>query len=107
MYVELHKNEYTWYKMLGYLRYRIRFNPERTRGMVVRETFYTFLVDPNGNRYALYLNRNDDGSWNWNYNWLDNDRNANNPAVGLATLFISLPLRSRRVFFLHLSEPTT
>ena len=52
----------------------------------------TILRNPNGNRYALYLYRKDDGSWNWNYNWLDNNRNANNPALGLATLFISLLL---------------
>ena len=48
------------------------------------------LRNPNGNRYVLYLYRNDDGSWNWNYNWLDNDFNDNNPAALSATLFISL-----------------
>jgi len=61
-------------------------------------TFYTFLRNPNGNRYTLYLYRDDDGSWNWNYNWLDNDRNASNPALGFATLFISPILRRGFVF---------
>jgi len=55
---------------------------------------YTILRNSNGNRNALYLYRNDDGSWNWNANWLDNNRNADNPALGVATLFISpLPMR--------------
>lgn len=47
------------------------------------------LRNPNGNRYSLYLYRKDDGSWDWNYNWLDNDRNASNPTLGLANYFIS------------------
>src|SRR3989344_7193914 len=56
--------------------------------MVARKAFYTFLCNPNGNRYTLYLYWNDD-RWNWNANWLDNDRNVNNPSVVLATHFIS------------------
>lgn len=47
------------------------------------------LRNSDGNRYALYLYRGGDGSRYWNYFWLDNDRNASNPALGLATLFIS------------------
>ncbi len=62
-------------------------------------TLYTFLRNPNGNRYFLYLYRNDDGSWNWNYNWLDNDRNAQNVSPVFATLFIS-PLHCRGSFVL-------
>jgi hypothetical protein len=46
------------------------------------------LVNPNGNRYVLYLYRND-GRWYRNANWLDNDWNDRNFSVGLATLFIS------------------
>jgi hypothetical protein len=43
-----------------------------------------------GNLYVRYLNWNG-GRWNRNYNWLDNDWNADNPAMVFATLFISLP----------------
>lgn len=49
------------------------------------------LVNPNGNRYVLYLYRNDDGRWSWNANWLDNDWNDRNFSARLATLFTSLP----------------
>ncbi len=42
--------------------------------IMIRTARCTFLRNSDGNRYFLYLNRNDDGSWNWNYNWLDNDR---------------------------------
>ena len=59
--------------------------------MVIWTALYTFLLNPNGNRYVLYLYWND-GAWNWNYNWLDNDRNVNNPSAVLATLFISLSI---------------
>ncbi len=58
--------------------------------VVVREAFYTFLRNSNGNRYVLYLYWQS-GAWNWNVNWLDNDRNANNPSAVLATHFISPP----------------
>lgn len=60
----------------------------------------TFLRNSNGNRYFLYLNRNDDGSWNWNYNWLDNDRNRDNVSPLLATFFISLPAFCQESFLL-------
>lgn len=50
----------------------------------------TILRNPNGNHNSLYLYRKDDGSWHWNYNWLDNNRNASNPALVIATLIISL-----------------
>ena len=53
---------------------------------------HMFLRNSNGNRYFLYLYRNDNGRWNWDYNWLDNNRNANNPSVLLATYFFSPPL---------------
>lgn len=46
------------------------------------------LVSPNGNRYSLYLYWNGK-RWNWNYNWLDNNRNANNPSAVSVTLFIT------------------
>lgn len=58
--------------------------------MVELTILYTFLRNPNGNRYALYLYWND-GKWNWNYNWLDNDFDASNPSAVLANLFISPP----------------
>ncbi len=51
-------------------------------------------VDPNGNRYVLYLYRNDDGRWNWSANWLDNDWNDRNFSAHVATFFIS-PSTSR------------
>jgi hypothetical protein len=59
--------------------------------IMIRTARCTFLRNSDGNRYFLYLNRNDDGSWNWNYNWLDNDRNRDNVSPLLATLFISHP----------------
>lgn len=71
--------------------------PARFKERVNRNIQYIFfdgvvLRSPNGNRYTLYLYFNNDGSWNWNYNWLDNDRNADNPSAVLATIFISSPL---------------
>ena len=65
---------------------------EFARQLKTKMVPHTILRNSNGNRYFLYLYRNDDGSWDWNYNWLDNDRNAGNPALVLATLFISLPI---------------
>jgi|AntRauTorckE6833_2_1112554.scaffolds.fasta_scaffold15144_4 hypothetical protein len=60
-----------------------------TRAAVTLDGLLYILRNPNGNRYFLYLYRKDAGQWNWNYNWLDNDRNARNPALVFATLFIS------------------
>ena len=65
------------------------FNVARLLRAVALKAFY--IRNSDGNRYALYLYRGDDGQWNWNYNWLDNHWNANNPSVALATFFISLP----------------
>jgi SAM-dependent methyltransferase len=65
---------------------------------VAREAFYTFR-NSNGNRYVLYLYRNDDGEWNWNYNWLDNGWNARNLSAGRATLFFLLRKFSEGVLF--------
>ena len=64
---------------------------EYSKGGGLDDILYDFR-SPNGNRYSLILFRKDDGSWDWNYNWLDNDRNASNPAVGLANNFISSTL---------------
>jgi len=39
------------------------------------------VLNPNGNRYVLYLYWND-GQLNWNYNWLDNENwNHNNQVL--------------------------
>jgi len=69
-------------------RCQIRYSPERTRWAVVKKILHTNR-NADGNLYVrdLYFN---DGTWNRNYNWLDNDWNSNNPAVLLATIFISL-----------------
>ena len=72
----------------------MRFNPKIVillQWAVAWVAFYTFLRNPNGNRYVLYLYWND-GQWNWNYNWLENDWNVNNPSAVLATIFISLSI---------------
>jgi hypothetical protein len=45
----------------------------------------TILVGPFGYRYTLFLRRYADGSWRWSCHWLDGDRAARNPAVGLAS----------------------
>ena len=74
---------------------------------MAQTALHTFLRRQDDNRYFLYLNRNDDGSWNWNYNWLDNDRNRDNVSPLLATLFISPPSAALfgGVLFLQLSLP--
>lgn len=54
-------------------------------GVTWIEFLGTVLVGPYGIRYALFLYRLDDGSWYWNCVWLDHDRYANYPAVGLAS----------------------
>jgi len=83
--------------MLGDFRSRIKFSPEIIQKVVVQTAFYTFRNSAD-NLYVrcLYFN---DGEWRWDYNWLDNDWNDNNPAVLLATLFIS-PLIYWRSFVL-------
>ena len=55
------------------------------------------LRSPNGNRYALYSVWND-GGVKLNYNWLDNNRNADNPSALLATLLTSHPARAGSSF---------
>jgi len=68
--------------------------------------FCIILRNPNGNRYILYLYRNDNGKWNWNYNWLDNDWNTDNPSAVLANPFISPPtILLGGVLFQNLSVP--
>ena len=58
--------------------------------------FCTFVLNRNGNLNVPYLIENS-GTVNLNWNWLDNDWNANNPALRSETLFISRPaiLRGR------------
>jgi len=76
---------------------------------VVGKTSRTFLRNSDGSRYFLYLNRNDDGSWDANYNWLDNDRNADNVSPVSVTLLISPPSFFRSgggVLFFQLSAPS-
>lgn len=52
--------------------------------------YRTFVRNRNGNLNAPYLFENG-GTVNLNWNWLDNDWNADNPALRLATLFTSRP----------------
>lgn len=71
---------------------QIRYSPESTQWAVItKKVCHILLRSPNGNRYTLYAYFDNNGAWNWNYNWLDNDRNVNNPSAVLATLFISPP----------------
>ena len=100
-----YKNKDTWCRVLGDFRSRIKFNPEIIRRVVALVVLYTFR-NPNGNRYVLYLYRNDSGKWNWNYNWLDNNWDANNFSVGSATLLILL-LFVEGVLFIELPLPAT
>jgi hypothetical protein len=44
----------------------------------------TTLRDSDGNRCALYLYRDDGGSWYWLCYWLGSDRGANYLALGVA-----------------------
>jgi hypothetical protein len=73
--------------MLGHLRCRIIFSSERIQRVVALGGI-THKRNFDGNLVVRYLNWN--GEWDWNYNWLDNDFNDNNPAVLLASLFLSL-----------------
>jgi hypothetical protein len=45
----------------------------------------TILRGPDGRRCALYLFRSVGGGWGWRYRWLDDDRVAARPALGLAS----------------------
>lgn len=45
----------------------------------------TVLRGPSGDRYALCLFREGDGSWGCDFRWLDNDRFARSPALGFAS----------------------
>jgi hypothetical protein len=45
----------------------------------------TVLRSPFGNRCSLVLYRQDDGSWDWDFSWLDDDRYASCPALGIAS----------------------
>lgn len=63
----------------------VRFK-EKTNG----NTTYIFfdgqtLRDPHGERYALYLFLDGDGTWDWGVRWLDFHRNVNNPSAVLAS----------------------
>ena len=84
----------------------MRYSPKSIRGAVAQTALHTILLDPNGNRYVLYLYRNDDGTWNWNYNWLDNDWNTDNRSASLATLFISPLISCQRSFVLEADYAT-
>jgi hypothetical protein len=54
-------------------------------GVTWMEALGTVLRDPRGFRYSLFLYRLADGGWDWHYDWLDNDRRASIPALGLAS----------------------
>lgn len=69
---KLQKNEDTWYEMLGHSRCRVRFSSESIQWAVMWMAFHMILLNPNGNRYVLYLNWNG-SKWYWDYAWLDND----------------------------------
>lgn len=43
------------------------------------------LRSPSGNRCTLYLCFDYDGSWLWNYDWLDYDRDADDPSAVLVS----------------------
>ena len=87
---KLQKNEDTWCTILGYFdtEFDSTSRSQLLREVVVWMVLCMILRSPNGNRYVLYLYRND-GQWNWNYNWLDNDWDASEPSASRATLFIS------------------
>jgi hypothetical protein len=53
-------------------------------GVTWMEFLGTELRRSDGHRYALYLYRNGDGSWDWRYRWLDNGRDAGDRALGFA-----------------------
>lgn len=55
-----------------------------TYGVTWMESLRRILLNPAGNRCALFLNRVSDGSWYDYYYWLDFDRNVDDPAVSFA-----------------------
>ncbi len=49
------------------------------------ELLGTTLRNSDGDRSALYLHRQDDGSWGWDYRWLGFGRRTDSPALSLAS----------------------
>lgn len=66
----------TWCEGLRNYRFRIRYSPERTQGMVAWAAFRTFVLDANGDRNFPYLNQNGE-RWYLNWNWTSNNLNRN------------------------------
>jgi hypothetical protein len=58
----------------------MRYNPENIQRVVARKVLRTFVRNRDGNSNAPYLVEND-GEVVLNWNWLDNDWNANEPAL--------------------------
>jgi hypothetical protein len=57
----------------------------RNLGVTFMDFMGQVLRFPNGDRYVLYLDRNDDGKWRWRYGWLGSQWLASYPSVGCAS----------------------
>jgi len=57
----------------------------KEKGITWFELQGTVLRHPDGDRYALYLCRDDDGRWGWGCGWLGSYRGSANPSVVLAS----------------------
>jgi hypothetical protein len=73
--------------------------------MVIWMMLCTIVQNRNGNLNVPYLIENG-GEVVVNWNWLDNDWNANNPALRFATLFLLPLFYMRGVLFCQLPMPT-
>ncbi|KKQ12508.1 MAG: hypothetical protein US27_C0022G0015 [Candidatus Moranbacteria bacterium GW2011_GWF1_36_78] len=108
-YVELQKNEDTWYEVLGDFRSRILYSPESIRRTVAWKAFHIFVLNRNDNLNVPYLYENgDEVKLNWN--WLDNNFNSNNPALRFPkfSLFFLFRFFIGRVFLCqNASTPTS
>src|SRR3990167_8291009 len=85
----LQKKEATWCKVPGHYDAEYDSTPRVLKGWWHRRHFVRIVRSRNGNLNVPYLYEND-GKVVLNWNWTDNDWNDNNPALRLATHFISL-----------------
>ena len=85
VYLSFQKIKNTWYGVLLYLRYRIRYNLEIVhllRKVVVWVTLHTERTDSNGDLNIFNVERDDDERWlNGNNGHPDNEWNGDNRFV--------------------------
>jgi len=88
-YEDTSKKEATWCKVLGHYDAEYDSALRVFEGWWHRRHFVRIVRNRNGNLNVPYLYENGDKVV-LNWNWTDNDWNDNNPALRLATHFLSL-----------------